>query len=199
MLLLSHHELEHTFEFVRQTRESVSWDDIYSPLVNQDASCGKLEIPSCDSYAGLKVMFALSMLLNISLGVVIWRVPLFRGVIMHVLNTILQNSIRAVFATREVGDGLRNARVSSDDDLQEEDEELRSRDTVGSIVQHDARLNELKLIQAPPCDSTSSSRSISMPSVLVDVEMNILHPGVSPTDSNRTNRVEDHVIINIPG
>lgn len=187
-------------------RNIVDWNDMH--LSSLDDHTSRI---ACDSspvaYATwMNVMFAISLIVNIVVGAVIWRVPMFRGVLWFVLRTAVLNTIRAstrFFLSQErVGRELSNEQ-GSETRIQEDRDLLENPQSSGFTVHYDAGsscLNSLVDNPSPAsCNAyldSSNVQSIRMPVDLSSMDRVIIQTNDSLTVASERDQGHNH---DIPG
>lgn len=149
-----------------QTREIVDWSDIYPPTID-DLTLHNGFNPCTSTYvAWERILLVVSLILNIGVGIVIWRTPLFRGVFLHVTRTSCDNIRRfllrqnhATEAEMRYVNGLVSTSV-------QENEEGSSGQQVFGIALHD----NVSSVSAPRRCSLSAQRCVSMPIDLSSID-----------------------------
>lgn len=138
-------------------REIVDWSDMSpSDFVDHTPHIACDSCPAT-SVAWMNVAFAISVILNLLVGAIIWRTPMFRGIIYFVLQQAVQNTIRFFLSQRRVGSELR-VDVEVDPDLQEDRGMLEVQRTSELTVHYDAGSNCLiSDIGNPPIQSCNES------------------------------------------
>lgn len=93
--------MQHT-SALRFQRDIISWNELYPP--NSDNSASSCNIDN--SYSTIQVLFVgiafISIVLNIIGAMIIWRVPMMRGVLSHVATTAYANVRDLIFRDRRL-------------------------------------------------------------------------------------------------
>lgn len=153
-----------------RTREIVDWSDIYPPTIDDHTLHNGFNPSSCAYVAWERTFLVISLILNIGVGIVIWRTPLFKGVFLHVIRTA-GNNIRRFLLRQDHATETEVRIVNGLNDLSvQENEEGSSRQHSSGIAMHSNAGNEDLVTFADTCIHPSLHpmdeqlvRSISMP------------------------------------